>query len=166
MKQQNQWAIFGLAFVLLSSLLVLVNVLAVPEYPAPVLLELPPISGETAVSQKKEPAKAEETQQKDATPAGSQQAVIQQTDVPTQEVETEEPAAAETEEKTYSFPVSINSASREELVYVKGIGEKTADKILNYLAQNGPVSSIDELKKIKGIGPKTVEKLSEYFYAP
>jgi comEA protein len=48
--------------------------------------------------------------------------------------------------------VNINSASVEELTVLKGIGPKTAEKIVNYRIENGGFKSAEELMKVKGIG--------------
>ena len=49
--------------------------------------------------------------------------------------------------------VNINSASVEELTALKGIGLKTAEKIVTYRIENGGFKSAEELMKVKGIGP-------------
>lgn len=54
------------------------------------------------------------------------------------------------------FALDINSASKEEFIKVKGIGEKKAEKIIAYRDEHGKFSSIDELKNVKGIGDKIV----------
>lgn len=57
------------------------------------------------------------------------------------------------------FPVNINTASREEIITIKGIGPVTADKIIEYRTENGKFNSVSELTNIKGIGDKTLEKI-------
>ena len=54
--------------------------------------------------------------------------------------------------------VDINHANLKELTTLKGIGAKTAQKILEYREKNGCFSSIEELVKVKGVGTKTLEK--------
>lgn len=58
--------------------------------------------------------------------------------------------------------VSLNTATVSQLVSVKGIGPKTAERIVEYRRENGLFQSLDDLKKVKGIGPKTVERLTPY----
>jgi competence protein ComEA len=55
--------------------------------------------------------------------------------------------------------VNLNTASKDELVALSGIGPVKAQAILDYRAAHGPFKSVEELKDIKGIGPKQFEKL-------
>lgn len=55
-----------------------------------------------------------------------------------------------------AFELDINTASAEEFVKVKGIGEKKAERIISYRNEHGNFNSIDELKNVKGIGEKIV----------
>lgn len=57
--------------------------------------------------------------------------------------------------------VNINIASKEELKTVPGIGDVTAQKILDYREKNGRFSSMEDLKKLGGIGDKTLEKMKD-----
>ena len=58
--------------------------------------------------------------------------------------------------------VNINTASSSELQTLKGIGGKTAAKIIEYRAKNGPFVRVDDLTGVKGIGAKTLEKLRPF----
>ena len=55
--------------------------------------------------------------------------------------------------------VNLNTATKEELIAVTGIGPARAQAILDYRAQHGGFKSVDELKDVKGIGAKRFEKL-------
>ena len=50
--------------------------------------------------------------------------------------------------------VSLNKSTLDELLTLKGIGEKKAQAILTYREQVGGFSSIEELINIKGVGEK------------
>ena len=57
--------------------------------------------------------------------------------------------------------ININTASLEELTKINGIGEVKAKSIIEYREENGSFKSIEEIKNIKGIGEKTFEKLKD-----
>ncbi|MGN0634207.1 MAG: ComEA family DNA-binding protein [Oscillospiraceae bacterium] len=61
------------------------------------------------------------------------------------------------------FPLDINSAEFEQLLYIDGIGEKTAQKIIDFRSER-TITSIDMLIEIDGIGEKTIETLKKYLY--
>ena len=58
--------------------------------------------------------------------------------------------------------VSLNHAGKEELERLPGIGPVSAERIVAYRNRNGYFQSFEELTKVKGIGEKTVEKLKPY----
>lgn len=60
-----------------------------------------------------------------------------------------------------STKININSATIEELDTLPGVGEATANKILNYRNENGEFESIEEIKNVNGIGDKKYEELKE-----
>jgi len=55
--------------------------------------------------------------------------------------------------------VNINSATKEELATLKGIGDKKAQAIIDYRKKNGDFKSIDDLEKVDGIGPGTMKQI-------
>jgi competence protein ComEA len=58
-----------------------------------------------------------------------------------------------------SGPVSLGSATVEQLDGVDGIGPVTAQKIIAFRDQHGGLSSINQLDEVDGIGPSTMQTL-------
>ena len=58
-----------------------------------------------------------------------------------------------------SAPVSLNSATLEELDSLPGIGPALAQQIVSYRETKGPFTSIDQLGEVPGIGPSKLEQL-------
>jgi competence protein ComEA len=55
--------------------------------------------------------------------------------------------------------VNINTATKDELVTLKGIGPSRAQEIIDYRTKNGPFKTVDDLEKVKGIGPGTMKQI-------
>ncbi len=55
--------------------------------------------------------------------------------------------------------VNINTATKEELIGLNGIGEVLAGRIIEYREANGGFKDVRELTNVKGIGEKLLEKL-------
>lgn len=60
-----------------------------------------------------------------------------------------------------SDKVNINTASIQELDTIPGVGEATANKILNYREENGDFKSIEDIKNVNGIGDKKYENMKD-----
>lgn len=58
--------------------------------------------------------------------------------------------------------ININTADQQLLTQIKGIGPSTAKKIVDYRKENGEFKSVDELIKVKGIGEKSLAKMRPY----
>lgn len=66
------------------------------------------------------------------------------------------------EESSDKSKVNINTASKEELMTIPGIGETRALAILVYRQENGPFTSIEELKNVEGIKDGVFSKMKDY----
>lgn len=58
-----------------------------------------------------------------------------------------------------SAAVNLNTATRDELLAVPGIGPTKAQAIVEHRKAHGPFTSVDDLKEVKGFRGKLVEKL-------
>lgn len=58
--------------------------------------------------------------------------------------------------------ININTAFAGDLQLLPGIGEVTAERIIEFREQKGLFKKIEDLKKVKGIGDKKFEQLKEY----
>lgn len=58
--------------------------------------------------------------------------------------------------------VNINTATKDELMRLNGVGEKKAETIIEYREENGLFNKKEDLMNIPGIGQKTFENLQEH----
>ena len=58
-----------------------------------------------------------------------------------------------------SGKLNINTATKQQLLDLPGVGEVTAKRILTYRAEIGKFSNVDELRAIKGMSKKKIENL-------
>ncbi len=58
--------------------------------------------------------------------------------------------------------VEVNTASKQLLTYVSGVGPKLAENIVSYRNQNGAFESRENLKKVSGLGGKTYEQCAGF----
>ncbi|MEI6792040.1 MAG: helix-hairpin-helix domain-containing protein [Actinomycetes bacterium] len=56
-------------------------------------------------------------------------------------------------------PVSLGSATVDQLDALDGVGPATAQKIIQWRTEHGGFSSVDDLGEVPGIGPKKLESL-------
>ncbi|MGQ0793515.1 MAG: ComEA family DNA-binding protein [Deltaproteobacteria bacterium] len=55
--------------------------------------------------------------------------------------------------------ININTASAAQLDSLPYVGEKTAEKIIEYRRVNGGFKTVEEIKNVKGIGDKKFERI-------
>lgn len=57
--------------------------------------------------------------------------------------------------------ININTATKEDLDTLPGIGPATAQKIIDYRQEHGNFSSIEDIKNVKGIGEAKFSKMQD-----
>ena len=63
------------------------------------------------------------------------------------------------------YSIDINTAPKDKLMDLPGIGEEYAERIILFREDNGPFATVDDLARVKGIGKKTLERLRPYITA-
>lgn len=58
--------------------------------------------------------------------------------------------------------ININTASKEELIKLNGIGETIAQNIIDYRDEYGKFESIEEIINVKGIGKAKFNDIKDY----
>jgi competence protein ComEA len=58
--------------------------------------------------------------------------------------------------------VNLNTATADQLTAVPGIGEKLAARIVEHRQKNGAFKSVQELMNVKGVGEKSLGKLEPF----
>ena len=90
-------------------------------------------------------------------------AQVQRNDVPEETPEAEQPEKApQTDEAPeISYPIDLNTATKNDLMTLPRIGEKTAQKILDYREAYGRFSAVEQLMDVEGIGEATFAGLKD-----
>ena len=68
---------------------------------------------------------------------------------------------SEVTERTDDGKININTAGKEELMTLPGIGEAKAEKILRYREEHGAFRSIEDVMQIEGIKEGVFNKIKE-----
>ena len=80
-----------------------------------------------------------------------------------EQAESEPETSVETEGgQNNTIKINLNTASKERLMDIPGVGEKRAEDIIQCRESVGKFTKIEELKNIKGLGGKTFEKLKDH----
>ena len=61
------------------------------------------------------------------------------------------------------FPLNLNSATREELIHIPGIGDVLSGRIVQYRDHIGGYTELSQLTNIHGISQNTLERIGGYF---
>ncbi len=73
-----------------------------------------------------------------------------------------EPRISKKELKLREKSINLNTAGIDELVSLPGIGQSTAEKIIEYRNKRGKFKKIQDIMNVKGIGEKKFEKIKGY----
>ncbi|WP_018591510.1 helix-hairpin-helix domain-containing protein [Terrisporobacter glycolicus] len=65
------------------------------------------------------------------------------------------------DESSKASQININIATIEELDTLPGVGEATANKIVNHRSEKGDFKSVEEIKNVNGIGDKKFEDMKD-----
>jgi competence protein ComEA len=63
-------------------------------------------------------------------------------------------------------PIPLNKATAEELDRIPGIGPGLARRMVEHRDAQGPFPDLEELRQVKGIGDKTLEKIRPFLTVP
>lgn len=69
-----------------------------------------------------------------------------------------------TGESGMHFPINLNTASKEQLMTLPGIGEVRASDIIEYREARGGFKRISDIMDVRGIGEKTYENIKDLVY--
>ncbi|MGF9963234.1 helix-hairpin-helix domain-containing protein [Bacillus rhizoplanae] len=62
--------------------------------------------------------------------------------------------------------IQINTATKEQLEKISGIGPRKAENIMKYREQHGPFQKVEDLLEVDGIGEKSLEKIKNEIIVP
>ncbi len=94
-------------------------------------------------------------------PAEDNRLAAMKTDTVTEDSLADEPSKKE-DYQPEKDQININTATKEALESLPGIGPTYAQRIISYRNTNGEFKTIDELKNIRGIAQKRLDKLKPF----
>lgn len=99
-------------------------------------------------------------------PADSEESASEETDVVSvisETWDTETVTVSAEDAAPVVFPLELNTATAEELMYIDGIGEVLAGNIVDYAEQYG-FNDVNDLLNVSGIGESKLKSISPYVY--
>jgi len=63
---------------------------------------------------------------------------------------------------TQTTMLNVNTATIDQLMTIKGIGQVTAQNIIDYRTTNGNFQTVNDLDKVKGVGAKKIEMIRPF----
>ena len=75
--------------------------------------------------------------------------------------DTSDTAGTTEAEETEIGMININTATKEQLILLPGIGETLAQRIIDYRTANGPFQKIEDLMNVTGIGEKRFDAIKD-----
>lgn len=73
----------------------------------------------------------------------------------------DEKAKLENKTENKNSQININTATKEELQTLDGVGETKAESIIDYRNKNGNFQKIEDIKNVSGIGDSSFEKIKD-----
>lgn len=69
-----------------------------------------------------------------------------------------------TQDSNQEEKININTADKSQLMGLTGIGEVTAEKIINYREEKGGFQKVEDIKNVSGIGNSKYDKIKDKIY--
>jgi len=78
------------------------------------------------------------------------------------DVQSSESDGTSSTDSTQPAIININTATKEQLETLPGIGPVLAQRILDYIQENGPFETMSQLTLVNGIGVKILEGILDF----
>jgi competence protein ComEA len=82
----------------------------------------------------------------------------------TEETQIKKDKKGKKEQNLKEKSININTATKEDLIKLPGVGPSTAEKIIEYREKINGFKKIEDIMKVKGIGQKKFEKMKPYIF--